>query len=298
MWFRLVAVTTLALLAGCAAPSPAPLAEYTTDNAGPRQNTPDSYVAYLRSSRFTHGELDHLPPYAILLHGDPDALLPAAGVDRAAWTTLELGTTDPSKLYIVRPQQGTPFVVSRASPGAGGAATQTAELLALGCRHIVHIGTSGLLGDTSDDRHVIVSRAAYKDGGAVLLSDGGDRFARPDLPLTTALGEHLGRASFPAIGYTIPIYYFQPEALIRDLLTGDRFAKNRPAYLEMEEAAVFATATRMHAAAASLTVGADRYVVVDGQLVHTFLDDDHVSASLAAAVRATVATFDQLAHGR
>ncbi len=129
-----------------------PARRYAADHAGPRQNLPGSYIDYLRTSRFTHGELDHLPPYAILLHGDPETLLPAAGIDRSSWTTLELGTTDPSRLYVVRPPGGTAFLVDRASPGAGGAATQTAELAALGCRHVVHVGTSGLLGPGGDDR--------------------------------------------------------------------------------------------------------------------------------------------------
>ena len=64
----------------------------------------------------------------------------------------------------------------------------------------------------------------------------------------------------------------------------------------MEEASVFATGARMHAATASLTAAADRYTVVNGKLTHEFLDDDHVTASLVKAIRATVATFAQLDH--
>ncbi len=294
---RTALVVGLALLAGCAAPPP--LAEYTADHAGPRQNLPGGYVDYLKSSRFTHGELDHLPPFAILLHADPDAVLPAAGFDRSWWTTLELGTTDPSRLYVVRPPGGTPFVVDRASPGAGGAATQAAELVALGCRTIVHIGTSGLLGPAGDDRHVVVSTGAYKDGAAVLLSDDDARLAYPDPALTRRLLDRLGPAATPMVGYTVPVYYFQPEAWVRDLLAGDRFAAPRPTYTEMEEASVFATAARMHAAAASLTAAADRYTLgPDGRLDHAFLDDGHVSATLAAAVRAATATFGRIDRGR
>ncbi len=283
------------LLAGCQTAPRTPLSEYTADNAGPRQNEPASYIDYLKSSRFKHGELDHLPPYAILLHGDPETLLPTAGVDKSWWTTIELGTTDPSRLYIVRPPNGTPFMVDRACPGAGGAATQTAELIALGARYVVHIGTSGLLGPAGDERHVIVSRAAHKDGGAVLLSDDDQPLATPDLNLTRSLGDRLGTAALPMVGYTIPIYYFQPERLIKDLIAGDRFAGNaRPRYLEMEEASVFATAKRMHAAAASLTVAADRYTVADGTLSHDFLDDGDVTTALVAALRATAATFARI----
>ena len=299
MCARWISFLFSALLAGCAVQSPPPLAEYAADHAGPRQNLPGSYIDYLKSSRFTHGQLDHLPRYAILLHGDPDALLPLAGFPPSTWTTLELGTTDPSKLYVVRPPGGTPFLVDRGSPGGGGAATQVAELVALGARFVVHIGTSGLLGPAGDDAHVIVSRAAHRDGAAVLLAGDDRRLAVPDLDLTTRLGRRLGPVGLPMVGYTMPIYYFQPDALIEDLIAGDRFAgPARPRYLEMEEAAVFATGTFMHAATASLTAAADRYAVVDGRLTHAFLDDDHVTASLVAAVGATAATFDDLAHAR
>ena len=153
------------------------------------------------------------------------------------------------------------------------------------------------MGDGGDDEHVIVSRAAHKDGAAVMLSDPADagQLAIPNFDLTRRLGEALGPAGEPRVGYTIPIYYFQPERLMVDLIAGDRFAgPARPTYLEMEEASVFATATRMHAAAASLTVPADRYAVVHGRLTHDFLDDGHVTASLVTAVRATVAVFNTL----
>jgi hypothetical protein len=75
MWTRRLAPFVITLV-GFAAPPP--LAEYTADTAGPRENLPGSYFDDLRSSRSTHGELDHLPPYAILLHGDPETLRPAA----------------------------------------------------------------------------------------------------------------------------------------------------------------------------------------------------------------------------
>jgi uridine phosphorylase len=293
-------IAFLAFIPACA-PHTTALPEYTLYNASNRQNLPADYIAYLKHSRFTHHELDGLPPYAILFHGNPIPYFAALHVSSEEITTLDLGTTDTSTLYIIRPHDGsTAFLINRAQPGAGGTATQTAELTALGARYLIHIGTSGLLGKRLDEHTVIQATSSYKDGGATLLSlHPSDRLSHPDDDLTRRLHRHLEALQIPsasATGYTIPIYYFQPAGLISALLAAQEFSRPRPEYIEMEEAPFFESAALTHTAAASLTVGSDRYTISgNGTLAHAFLDDAVVTQSLTAALRAARATFNDLA---
>ena len=289
------------LIAGCSVAnrSPVPLAEYAEFAGSERNNLPESYIDFLRKTRFTHGELDHLPPFAVILYGNPEKYLARLGVTADQYSRIELGTTDPNALYVVRPPGHAPFLLNWGLPGGGGVATQAAELIALGSTHIVHIGTSGLIGPEGDDRHVVIASAAYKDGAAVMLSDGPpiERLARADAVLNALFARLLERDDVPSLtmtGYTIPIYYFQPSGLIDALLRGPEFADSRPQYIEMEEASFFETARRMHVAAASLTAGADRYTIENGVLKHDFLDDGNVTATLTSALRATMDVFDEL----
>ncbi len=298
-------IALLSLAGGCARTggSSAPLDEYARYNDSERFNRPESYVSFLRKTRFTHGELDHFPRLAIVFYGNPEKYFDALGIASNDVIKHELGTTDPSLIYIVRRANRAPFVINRGMPGAAGVATQTAELIALGARDVIHIGTSGLLGTQCGDGQVILADAAYKDGGAVMLaaSDSGhvDRLSRPDAQLNRQLEAELQRSGISsqrAVGYTIPIYYFQPSGLVQALLNDPAFSQNRPAYMEMEEASFFETAARMNAKAASLTVGADRYTIDNGQLRHDFLDNARVTAAMGHALSATIRLFDEMAQ--
>src|SRR5215212_7809078 len=158
------------LLAGCAGPG-RPLREYSAYNASERVILPSDYVAYLKREKFTHGELDHLPASAIILHHDDvEGYLKALGYSK--WERLQTGETDPNVMYIVRGEPGKKeFVVNRGLPGAGGITTQAAELAAMGVKEIIHIGTAGLVGTELPDRAIVVSTGCVRDGAAVMLSD-------------------------------------------------------------------------------------------------------------------------------
>jgi purine-nucleoside phosphorylase len=273
------------------------LQEYSQYNDTARQIFPDDYITSLKQGRFQHGELDHLPDCAIILHfADMESFLLSAGYQTNQWTEIATGTTDPNVLYVVHPKAGRPFLVNRGLPGAGGIATQTAELGALGVRKVVHIGTAGLLGKTILDADLVVSIGSYKDGAGVLLSDYHDGqidpVAKPDPDLVwqiEAVLKHHNLVFTESTGYTVPIFYFQPSGLIEALLTPQRSAGVvSPGYIEMEEAPFFQTCKRMHLQAASIVVGSDRYAMADGELKHVWLGDtdEAVKTAFKSAVEA------------
>jgi purine-nucleoside phosphorylase len=255
------------------------LSEYYRFNTSTRQILPQDYVAYLRATRFTNGELDHLPPCAIILHcADVGSFLLSVGYATNQWTVLSTGTTDPNLLYVVRASSGSRFIVNGGLPGAGGISTQAAELSALGVKRIIHLGTAGFLGTLLAETNLIVSTGALKDGAAVMLSDATDgaiaKLAKPDPFLTqqiTSVLERKGVSFQKANSYTLPIFYLQPSGLIAHLLSNS--SRARAQYIEMEEAPFYQTCILMHTSAASIVVGSDRYTLVGGALKHDWLGD-------------------------
>jgi purine-nucleoside phosphorylase len=276
---------------GCCGPRPI-LGEYSQFNDTSRQIFPGEAIAYLKQTKFTNGELDHLPTLAIILHeANTGQFLKNAGYSTNEWTMLETGTTDPLELFVINATNGSRFIVERGLPGAGGISTQAAELSAMGVKSIVHIGTAAFLGGAIADSNIVISAGAYKDGGAVLLSDFENGkitpIARPQGPLTSKIESVLkgeGVRYQSALSYTIPVFYFQPTGLMEFLL--HRSKRFQPGYLEMEEAPFFQTCQDMHVAAASLVVGSDRYQMSNGKLQHLWLGD--TDPVLQAAFKAVV----------
>ncbi|HEY6843929.1 MAG TPA: hypothetical protein VI391_07160 [Thermoanaerobaculia bacterium] len=271
------------------------LREYVSSNDSERQNSPADYVAFLKRSRFTRGELDRLPANAIVVYAEPISLLHDIGfTDAEIGKPLKLGTSDPTVLFVIRPRNGAAFMLEQGLPGGGGISTQTAELIALGARRVIHVGTCAVLSKFASNGEVITATASYKDAAAILLSSGAadkiPALASSDRELTRIIQEQLtkqGTRFVEGCGFTLPIYYFESTALIRDLVAGPWTP--RPNYIEMEEAAFFETAHRMGASAASVTVGSDRYEVTHGTLVHTFptqSTDRALRAAVAAAAHA------------
>jgi uridine phosphorylase len=282
------------------------LAAYRAHAAGERVIDPEGYIAFLRATRFRHGELDSLPRCAILLHdARPELFLARSRLAPVRPDTLTLGTNDPTTLYVVRRGAAGPgVIVTGGLPGAGGASSQVAELAALGVRHLVHVGTAGLLGPAVEWGALVVSDGSYKDGAAILLSGAataGDPLARPDPALSAALRAALAAASRAAasrapargVGFTMPVMYYQPAGLVRWVLESPAFAATgRASFVEMEQGSVFETARRTGVRAASIVFGSDRYTVRDGRLVHEFHDLAADSLKLGA-VDAALAAFER-----
>ncbi|MEE3627006.1 hypothetical protein UCD39_24025 [Nitrospirillum sp. BR 11752] len=249
-----------------------------------RLNTPADEVAWLRKNRFVHGELDDFPADAIVLHRvDIESYLDQAGF-QGHYTHLSYGFTDPTDLWVVRKPGTTPFTVVRGLPGAGGITTQVAELQALGARRVIHVGTAGLLSPDVPYGQIIVSDGSYRDGGAFLLApDARQQVARPDKDFTARVRAAAARSGLPSargIGYTMPIYYFQPGSILRDLLAIK--GPDKPTFVEMEEGPFFTLATLMGLKAASVVVGSDRLVNEDGRLHQSLWDGDLDALELAA----------------
>src|ERR1700730_13561497 len=190
------------------------LGDYFKFSGSARLIDPQEYISYIRTlPRFKHIDIHDITKFGVVLHdARVEDYLIRLGFIADDWYELQTGTTDPNLLYVVRKKSfGLDFVLNRGLPGAGGITTQVAELFALGVRYVTHIGTCGLLGTRLPLGKPIVSNGCYKDAASVMLSVGGDtnrRLAPVDRDLKTAIGSG---TSLTATGYTIPIFYFQPE---------------------------------------------------------------------------------------
>jgi purine-nucleoside phosphorylase len=252
------------------------LREYAHHGPGERLNTPADEIAWLKTSQLTHGELDDFPRAAVILHRvDVEAYLKALGF-AGTYTSFAYGFTDPVVVYIVRKSGMAPFAVARGLPGAGGVTTIAAELHAMGVDTIVHVGTAGLLSPEVAYGQLIIADGSYKDGAAFLLDDDPTRqIARPAPDLTDRIAQIIADDGLPharAVGFTMPIYYFQPASVLRELLavTGP----DKPAFVEMEEASLFAVCRLMGVRAASVVVASDRLENHGGTLAQGFWDGD------------------------
>jgi uridine phosphorylase len=310
---RLTTIALLILTVGCTDRRATPadrspsLDAYDRFNDSPRVIDPKGYIDFLKSTRFTHGELDSLPVCAIVLHdARPLMYLARAHIDTMRVERLVLGSSDPTEIRVVShpPPGEAPFIITAGLPGAGGIATQTSELGALGVRAIVHVGTAGLLGDAVPDSAAVLAAGSYKDGGAVMLSNSRaaarEPIARPDSLLSAAVGNALAHAQVPYLrqtGFTVPIIYYQPSGLIQWLLEGPDVAAERPAYVEMEEASLFETGQLTHVRMASVVVGSDRYRMEAGKPAHSFTNLAADSAK-QRVIGAVIGAFSQFAECR
>jgi purine-nucleoside phosphorylase len=276
------------------APQRSPLDDYALFGGTPRENFPEGYIGFMRKTRFTKGELDNLPKCAVILFSsDVKAILKA--LEETDVTELELGSATSNRLYVVRRNGAPAYAINLGLPGGGGIQTQVAELGALGFKHVVHVGTCAALSDTVRDGGLILSSGSYKDGAAMMLAGDTKSLSQPDKDFNAALNERLAQAKtdFSAgIGYTIPIYYFQPSGLIKALIAGGGYGAGKPLYMEMEQAAFFETARLASVSAASLVVVSDRYTINDGKLTHTFAES--VKPGLLKALEACRSAFLQM----
>jgi hypothetical protein len=107
----------------------------------PRVNQPGDYIGFLKSEpRFKGCGLNDLPTDAIILHdAEAQEHITRLGYTVEDYRFVETGTTDPNVFWLIHGKDGDPsFLLNRGLPGAGGIATQAAELGALGVDNMVH----------------------------------------------------------------------------------------------------------------------------------------------------------------
>ncbi len=277
------------------------LNDYLQFGDTPRDIDPSDFVSFLRMERrFKRLDLTKVPKYAVILHDAyPEERLARLGVVPSEYLAIETGDTDPNRLYFVTSKKlGVDFILNRGLPGAGGITTQAAELFALGVKYVTHIGTCGLFGRRVAGAAPIVSKACVSDGGGVMLSRrSSSRAVFPDAELSLAIKHRFhasGTRFFEAAGYTIPIYYYQPTGLVKELATSPVFSQ-KVEYVEMEGGALFPLAKLMGGKAASVVVGVDRYTVsAAGVGKHEFLDVDDAAVK-ETILRHVVAAYRTLA---
>lgn len=262
--------------------------------------SPFSYIKYVKGRPETKCNLNDIPENGIILYyANTVEMLNLVGISPAEYESCEIGTTTPSQLFIVRPKEGKPFVVNRGLPGAGGVATQVAELGALGVRNVVHVGTAGLLGMDLADNIVILSGGSYKDAASYLMPGGSAKnsLAFPDTELNQRLRDAFvknGPEYADAVGYTIPIIYYQPRNLIEALILGKEPLNGPvPKYLEMEEAPFFTSAAIAKVKAASVVVPSDRAVLTKEGLTGAIIP---FKSQLAAAFKQVIGALGGGSH--
>jgi uridine phosphorylase len=297
-WKLLCLLSVASSVVVCGCKSSRVLDLYYQQTSARRLDDASGYIAFLKQTRFTHGELDGLPRNAIIFYGDVREYLRRLGFSEAGMTSLKLGTADPTVLIIVH-ADGSPFMIEQGLPGGGGVTTQEAELVALGASHLLHVGTCGALNDSGTA--IFLGTASFKDGAAVLLSNdsgSGALTAEADDSTRTGLAAVLNSLKIPwtnGIGFTMPLFYLQPEGIYeRELLNpSSRF---RSDYVEMEQAAFFEMARVLKVRAGSLVVPSDRMCLKNGHLVHVYLSQDQVQEDLEHALRASIRFFEEVDH--
>lgn len=172
--------------------------------------------------------------------------------------------------YLLGETGGEVALVADFGIGAPVAAVMLEDLIALGCRSVVSIGTTGGMDPGLSVGDLVVCTGAVRDEGTShhYLPDGEP--AVPDAALTARLEQVLrerGEAYRLARAWTTDAPYRETrEEVLRHVEDG-------VAVVEMEAAALFAVATVRAASVASLLVVSDVLSTLDGSWVPEFHGD-------------------------
>lgn len=182
--------------------------------------------------------------------------------------------------------QGTPVSVQTSGIGTPSLLIVTEELLRLGARSVIRIGTCGAIGNGIRTGDIVIATSATPLDGATRELVGGDPLApTPDFELTRALIDTArARGVKPWVGPIASIDIFTPYHPDPNLSA--RWRSRGVIAFEMEASALFYMAARSTAAGVPVTAAAI-LTVVDALDEHDLPDEDSYLApeALEAATR-------------
>jgi uridine phosphorylase len=221
----------------------------------------------------------HLRPTAdlaerVLLPGDPGRALMLAQIlleqplmfnhNRGLWG------------YTGRALDGEPLTIQASGMGGPSAAIVLAELIMLGARRVIRVGTCGAIASGLALGQLIVAREAISADGTSRALGAGERVGADDL-LTAALQEHAESARTGAV-VTVDLFYER----------GPLGGGHEALAVEMEAAALFALG-----AVESIPVGCVLTVsdTFDEQGQRSRITDDTLHQAVGRAARAALAAL-------
>jgi uridine phosphorylase len=233
--------------------------------------------------RRTRGLLpDRCPDSVIMLY---QRALFRAIVEREATTPLGGRTGWYENVELLDRTDGQVGVVGDFGVGAPGATIVLEDLIALGVRRFVSMGTAGALQQTLEPGHVVLCTGAVRDDGVSHHYAPADADAVPDAALTEAFEGHIARAGLPFTrgrSWIIDAPYCETAAEVR------HYRQDGVQCVEMEAAALFTVAAHRGAALAAAFCISD--LIADAEWNPSF-DHPELAQNLPALYRAAVETL-------
>jgi uridine phosphorylase len=243
----------------------------------------------LESAAVSHSPAIHLHPTAplaerVLLPGDPGRALALAQAllveprmfnhNRGLWG------------YTGRAPDGEPLTIQATGMGGPSAAIVLAELIALGARRAIRVGTCGALVEELTLGELVIAREALCADGTSRALGAGER-AHADPGLTDALARHAADARVGAV-VSVDLFYETGVATATGEASGARSHGTDVLAVEMEAATLFAVGTRVGVAVGCVLVVSDAF---DGDGARARIDEHALLGSAEAMGRAAIAAL-------
>jgi DeoD family purine-nucleoside phosphorylase len=172
---------------------------------------------------------------------------------------------------------GQPLTIQSTGMGGPSAAIVLTELIALGARRAIRVGTCGALAAGLALGDLVIAREAICADGASRALGAGER-AGADAALTAALVEHAPAAALAGTIVSVDLFYEKEERAP----DGDAMA------IEMEAAALFATGAAAGAQVACVLTVTDTF---DARGTRSRIDDEALLGAAEAMGRVAIAAL-------